>query len=410
MEQKTNNLSFYSSLVNYMKTKVENEKILEPKNPEIIVKDLETLSKNNNSDYNITRGTIVSIYIILTNIYKDLLKNRKRKATDVTVTSATPSSTTNVVRYNRYDIIPSYIQKCESRAIKVGVTLFIANNFNEKLKKNLLFSILNGNQDTTTIESLCELMKKSPGAIRNFIEQLDSSTTPDHEKCLVRASIELSELLRDRALSKLALDINATCYFDTIQKYVNNDLISSYQACDALVQRYLKKCVPFIKLDEEKSKIRNELKVNLQSTILYMLKALTETSKPQRNAESKEQNYEIFKGPLNYFKDITTTYIEHNNNLYLVHTFNDCLYDVLGRYIKLPDGGYSSEMYLHLLWSDRLAQLPYRTKIALTNVTSDELEELNGNMSVACSWVDENGFACSRIQNFQKRYDKKTKN
>lgn len=362
------------------------------------------------------KTAFVSFYVILTNSYRTaVLLNRQknikliRKDASKLKTAAAVEST----KITRAESIPAYFMDCESIPAKAAVVLFLTQGYSESMKNGLLFSILNG--DKTEELNMTELMgfcRQNVEKLRKYIETANCTSTEEQRKSVIAALIEIAELVKERACSRLAMNISQSEYISLIRDYLKRNLLHSIAPFEALINKYLKDHIAMTNREKERTKIYNQLKVNISTTIEDIIQSIPP---PERSSKvstkacifKPDQIYEFYKGVPNYTRDIVSTYYHHNGRRYKILTYNDCLFDVLGYVHESSDKKTSEcELFDKMSWSERIALVPYRTKILILQETGRDLNQLNCNADLTVSWMDENGLSCVKTFSIRKREKK----
>lgn len=411
--------AFYEMLEALLKSGVDSfgdKSWMQPENPIEIANYMDKDCKS-------LKISVVSFYTLLYNSHRFKVIAKRKKTLDENRGNrvgakklANASTAAGKDKTNRIDTIPQYFIECTSPAAKIALILFALVGYSESLKRKLIYAILNGSMDTMDISEVIELCQKNPEDVRKYLANAKLTDIADHlVKSLIKAFIEIAELLKEKSCSKLALEIGQNEYIEILKQYMDNYKIHSTCPCDAIIEKYLKDCVPSLQQKDERKKIYKEFVIDRY--VISKLAAQLPQPKVSTNTTSSTNNkaclfndddqFQIYEGPLNYTKHIVTSFVKHGGKTHKIQTFNDSLYDVIGsesdELIDDLTGKPKTELYTRNSWRDRLNMIPYRTKVSIKDVSGKQLNEFTGSAAVTVSWMDQDGFNCMKTYSFQKR-------
>lgn len=418
---------YYKALRQNLMTKPEDErpKLFKPSN-------LKEIAQSLDNDTTKLKSSIVSFYVILVLNYRSkLTSNRQRSLQRANLKRKIDSDISpklnkidddmdmdgDSTKTNRFDCIPDYILKCESHGAKIAVVLYLLQSYTS-IKKLFILAILNDHMNQTKISDIVDICKKSVTDIRKYIKNDNIESTEQHRKILIQALIEMSEMLKDKPCSKLAMEISPTGYVSLLKENIRHKLLHSIAPFDALINKYIKECIALHYQDTQRTIIHNQFKVNMMTTISSIIESLppptpnkVSTNSIKACAFDPNQEYQYYRGSPNYTKDIVTAYYDHEGKRYKILTYNDCLYDVIGYVYESTDGQgekitSESKLFDRESWLDRLSKVPYRTKVVISEATGSELNDFNGTADLTVSWLNDSGLTFTKTFTFKKR-DKK---
>lgn len=413
---------FYASLKHAM---VNNEKPPVPENRDTLLGIVDQFTGKE-------KECFIIAACMLSQAYKNKLSVHRLKASKgLSKQTEDPKSVKRIAdkqpKVSKIGSVPDNFNGCVSVPVKLALAMFLSSNFADSIKRDFMYTIINDVDNAKTASYILEMFqdpRESVAKVREYINAKDNSVTVDKndEKYLICALIELSELLKDKACSKLALFLNALKYITFVNKYLHNGLIgSSIIPFEPLISKYVKESIALCSQESERSKIVNQFKINPRETISSITKGLPPVARKISRALSKsctfkpDQLYECYKGNQGYTRDIVATYHKSGLEIYKVLTYNDCLFDVLGRITETIDSSglrtTHEEIFDKLSWSDRLDLVrDFRTKISLKPTMGSELNDYNGATSdITVSWSDDEGRYCSKTYLLKKPKDTKIK-
>lgn len=334
--------------------------------------------------------------------------------------------------------VPDYARNCRSGVIRAATTLFCLNGggfpsgLREAVKVRAMLHALYEEDGLTAGETVERFASMSRNELRQIpMPGPDKEYTTQTQQMLVQTLMELSDILPDKSYAKVAAALNEEHYIGMTKVYIKHNVMKTLHPYEHLFQRYLKECVAPKRIDEEQRKIQKQYAVDPKSIITFVLSELQEASERREKKKRAKRStneaaavfvdgetYEVFRGPLNYRNDLVMRNVQHGDRFYWVITYNDCLYDVIGSSLDpeqqrnenvAPQTGSAApvasqtterdmRLYNHLPWSTRLKLIPFRGKISLQTMTSDELNRVQGPASLTVSWM-ENGFETNRTVN-----------
>lgn len=399
---------------------------VKPDNIDNIVKSLDRIDDDVKQPKNL-KSALVGLYVILKLNYNSRLTSNRARALranlkrKVDSNRFTPYSKQTKIeqdddlgdneKVNRFTCIPECYFNCESNQAKIALVLYLMQSHSENLRKAVIMAIMNNHMTTTSIQDLIKLCKQSVSDIRKHIKDFNVSSQENQRKILVSALIEISEMLKDKSCSKLALEISPQGYATLINDYLKNNWIHSMAPCDAIINKFIKECIPLHDQDKMRTVIYNQCKVNMSQVIHDIISKLPKQEPKlqiQQNANkapqfAKNQKYQYYLGPMHYTRDLMTGYLVSENKRYKILTYNDCLYDVMG---STDLSTQQSELYDTMSWMERLEKLPYRAKVIVSECTGSDLNDMNVNADITTSYIDEEGLSHSRTYSFKKKEKK----
>lgn len=414
---------FYKSLKETLLAREDKPQQTNPSNLDEVVKSLD-------DDVARFKSSVVSLYVILKTNYNNKLNSSRAKALRANLkrkhdTRSSPytkqtkmedSDPDDMVlngsdseKINRFSCIPNCFYKCDSHAAKIAIVLYLMQSYTESLKKAIIIAIMNKCMNSTSVSEIVGLCKKSVSDIRKHIKDYNVTSSDMQQKLIVWALVEMSEMLKDKNCSKLAMDISQTWYIAVLRESMKGGRVHTIAPFDALINKYVRECIPLHDQDNHRKVITNQFKISIQQTINDIIKNFPPAIvKMSPNAVKScqfdaTQEYEYYVGPMNYTKDIVTGYIVSDNKRYKTLIYNDCLYDVLGSTDLATN---HTEIYDNETWRQRLAKLPYRTKIIIEDAKGSFLNDLNITADLTVSWMNESNLTYTKTFPFKKREKK----
>lgn len=302
------------------------------------------------------------------------------------------------ISLNRVEFVPEIFKTCKSSAAKSAVAMFCLSPYKETIRRDVLFAVL---QDS--FDSMDDITKLAKDDIKNLKAVIEGRVScPDEmRKTLILAMLETSDLLRDKSYSKLAMAVQPKIYLLAIKFYLEKKPLASICPYDALINRYIQTCIASKSQASEREKIVNQFHVNANAIVENMITSLSEGKERASSVKFEDSHtYFVFEGPINFPRDLTYTYKKHNGKQYQIATYKDCLYDVIGT---------EDELFSNKTWQERLDSIDYTAKIRIQKKTGAELNEFNGNATLATSWMDDNRFYY-KYYTFHKRDQKRISN
>lgn len=297
---------------------------------------------------------------------------------------------------SRVDFVPEVFKRCQSVAAKCAIAMFCLLPYKEAIRRDVLFAVLQ-----KTFDSVDEVIKLAKDNIKSIKETIRGRTSCPDDTCknLIRAILETSEVLRDKSYSKLAMAVHPTIYVYAIKYFIEKKPFSNICPYDALINKYIQTCIASKSQASEREKIVNQFNVNAYAIVENMIDSLPDENDTVKSVKFEEgRTYHVFEGPVNFPRDLTYTYKNYNGKYYQIVTYKDCLYDVIGT---------EDELFSNKTWEERLDSIDYTAKIIIQKKTGKELNEYNGNATLATAWMDDNRFHCKNYT-FIKRDQKKT--
>lgn len=287
-------------------------------------------------------------------------------------------------RTSKITTIPTSILESTCVAIKMAALMYVHNTESIRM---LMLSVYNDKSDATkTVVSTLELSSRPTNEVRDFITRVNNTSTPLEERCgLLRALITLANAFKLPSCARLASEISDVGYTSLIKVFLDmNDAnpMTNQATYEPIITKFIKDSIPRIRQAEERVSINKQMQVNVSATISKLLKTNDVTVKSDTNLPDINPNieYEYYRGPINYTRDIITTYGMHEGRRYRILTYNDCLYDVIGYSIENTDSKgqriNDCEIFDHMRWSDRLRILDFYTTVSLRSAKGSELIEM----------------------------------
>lgn len=309
-------------------------------------------------------------------------------------------------KVTKENTIPQCMLESTSLSIKLAAIVHVHC---ESMPLFMLSLINDKNAATKTVAATIAFSHKSVADIKDYINTINNLETTTKERvALVAGLVTLANAFKLPSCARLAVEITSSGYDTYIEAFLKiGDLnpITNAAAYEPIISKYIKDSVPRIQQAEERHSIAKQMQVNVSSTITNILKQLrkTETVSISGGITSNtvadldpDTQYEYYRGPTNYTRDIITTYCMHEGRRYRILTYNDCLYDVIGYSVENTDskGQHKNdcELFDRLKWSERLRMLDYYTTISLKSATGAELSEMlscDGVISTQKPPVDE---------------------
>lgn len=300
--------------------------------------------------------------------------------------------------FSRVEFVPDVFKRCKSDAAKSAIAMFCLLPYKEAIRRDVLFAIL---QDT--FDSVNDVIKLAKDNIKNIKDTIQGRTSCSDEtrKTLIQAVLETSDVLRDKSYSRLAMAVQPKIYVLAIKHYIDKKPFATICPYDALINKYVQTCIASKSQASEREKIVNQFDVNAKAIVEYMINSLPDDNETIKSVKFEEgRMYYVFEGPVNFPRELAYTYKEYNGKHYQIVTYKDCLYDVIGT---------EDELFSNKTWQERLDSIEYTAKIIIQKKTGAELNEYNGNATLATAWMDDNKFHCKHYT-FIKREHKKASN
>lgn len=422
--------AYYHDIQKYLLTNNESNfgKIshrLNALNPEDIVISLDNNCTN-------VKMAIVGFYNLLWRSYKDAVTNKRKRSAQhmakgnvITTTNGDEPLAKRIKQENpmdstkstRIEYIPDYFLTCTSKAAKIAVMIYMIPSYTESIRKGIIFSILNGHMDDQSIHDLAELSRKSVGELRKVCPT-NTTTTEEQRKIMLGALIEIAHITRDRSSAKLAMDISQSGYISLVKSYMDRFNIKEMTIYEPIINKYLKECIALNGQEAERIRIQNQFRINSKDLIMNIIDSLpvpinkVATTSTKALTFDEDQSYFFYKGVPNFSQEIVVTNFVHDGKTYVIETYNDCLFDVVGwcnETIDETSGEKQLNSDLMLKgknWQERINMIPFRTKVLVGPITGKALNEFAGVTDIAISWMDKNGMSCRRI--IRKRDKKPT--
>lgn len=348
------------------------------------------------------RKTFIGFSTMLAVLYKQkTLQQRKvnlKKIKENPNLLKTPGKTNGSV--SRVDIVSDVFQRCKTPAAKSAIAMFCLLPYKEAIRRDVLFAIMHGAFDS--VGDIIELVKDN---VKNIKERIKGkSSCPDDGPgltVLIKSILETSDVLHDKSYSRLAMAIHPETYVTVVKEYVEKKRFATICPADALINKYIQTCIASKSQASEREKIINQFNVNASAIVDNMINSLPDDNETLKSVKFEEgRTYYVFEGPVNFPRDLTYTYKIYNGKLHQIVTYKDCLYDVFGT---------KDELFSNKTWQERLDSIDYTAKIIIQKKTGAELNEYNGNATLATSWMENNRFHCKNYT-FIKRENKKANN
>lgn len=387
-------------------------------------------------------------------------------------------------KLSKFETLPDYIMKSTAPMLKLSALLFALNRYSDSLNRDIVCSLVslfneddsgNFNDELGSVASVVELCLMDSNKMRQWLAAKDAPPLERiPRKLLICGLLEISELLRDRPCAKLAMDISMTGYMSLCQEYIKKNYLHSVVPFEPLINRYIKECIARCDQEQTRTTILNQFAVNPLHTVQRVVEKLEPALQANRanvstnngagneqksqsgvNALNDDTIYECFEGPVNYTRDIISTYYVSDNKRYRILTYNECLFDMLGFTSNTPKVGMNSqspanihnkEVLMHeralhemrhigdnsadeehknkenldrffentmscgtmlldkLSWSERLNYLPeLRARVLIKQMSGKQIKEMNINADVTVQWLDPSNISCTRTFSLKKK-------
>lgn len=287
---------------------------------------------------------------------------------------------------SRTAVVPEVFKQCKSNAAKSAIAMFCLLPYKETIRRDVLFAVLYDSDSFGSVDDLVKLATDSVKAIKEAIYGR-TSCTEECRKSLIRTLLETSDVLRDKSFSKLAMSVHPKMYLLAVKFYIEKNQFASICPYDALINKYIQTCIASKSQASEREKIVNQFEVNACAIVENMISGLPERNESSTKSVKFEEGrtYYVFEGPINFPRDLTYTYKKVNGKFYQIVTYKDCLYDVIGT---------EDELFCNKTWPERLDSIDYSAKIIIEKRAGSELNEYNGNATLATAWTEDNRFHC----------------
>lgn len=286
---------------------------------------------------------------------------------------------------SRTAVVPEVLKQCKSNAAKGAIAMFCLLPYKETIRRDVLFAILFDSDSFNSVDDLVKLAKDNVKVIKEAIYG-KTSCDEDSRKSLIRTLLETSDVLRDKSFSKLAMAVQPKMYLLAVKYYIEKNKFASICPYDALINKYIQTCIASKSQASEREKIVNQFEVNACAIVENMISGLPERKESSKSVKFDEgRTYYVFEGPVNFPRDLTYTYKKVNGKYYQIVTYKDCLYDVIGT---------EDELFCNKTWPERLNAIEYSAKIIIEKRAGSELNEYNGNATLATAWTEDNRFHC----------------
>lgn len=252
--------------------------------------------------------------------------------------------------------------KCSQYGIILAAALFYYNSSSLAFKCRALKYILNSslNNEETTVSDILKHFKE------NKIEDsvLDSKiTTP-----VTTALCILSNSLNDPTLGSIAGGLDFNIYMNIlIQKH---KCWHSNATMMCLARQYLNQFVPKCDHDVKRKEIQDEFALNREACLKRLAARFSTPSSISTNHNEtidKDAQYEVYVGPLNYWKNLSMSIKTVADKTYTVIYFKSIVYDVIAE---------NGQSLLDLPWSERLEKLPNETHIIVKSMIGVEVNDI----------------------------------
>lgn len=427
--QYENGTAYYQDIQKYLLTNNESNfgKVshrVNALNPEDIVASLDGNCSN-------IKIAVVAFYNLLWRSYKDAVTNKRKRSAQQVVKGAVltngdePPLAKRIKQENpmdstkntRIEYLPDYFLTCTSKAAKIAVMLYMIPSYTESIRKGIIFAILNGHMDNQSMHDLVELSRKSVGELRKVCPS-NATTTEDQRKTMLGALIEIAHITRDRSSAKLAMDISQSGYISLVKNYMLRFNIKEMTIYEPIINKYLKECIALNGQEAERIRLQNQFRINSKDLVMNIIDSLPVPNNKVAATSTKaltfdeDQSYFFYKGVPNFSQEIVVTNFVHDGKTYVIETYNDCLFDVIGWCNETVDETTGEKQVNSDLilkgknWQERIHMIPFRTKVLVGPITGKALNEFAGVTDIAISWMDKNGMSCRRV--IRKRDKKPT--
>nr|AHW98271.1 GrBNV_gp83-like protein [Nilaparvata lugens endogenous nudivirus] len=312
---------------------------------------------------------------------------------------------------SRISVIPAALLTNDSTIIQISVMVFCLTNVKDSFKRDLIFCMLENRITFNDIQSMLNAFADHNVLRENVASEVGKlQYRPETVKSMVRILLETSDILRDKSYAKLAMTVDGNIYtaqlLDSTYGKPNSTNTTHYiknvAPYEPLFSRYISYCVAPKHQTETRIKLYKQFAVNRYDIVVNAINELppfvqTTTSKktPGTRLDSFDDNttYYVYESKVNFMKLLGYSEYPHNGKNYMVLTYNDCIFDVLG------------DTLFGKTWQERLDEIPGPAKIRLEKRTGEELNNYKANnCMLGVSWL-ENDKIMFKIHTPPKRTD-----
>lgn len=304
----------------------------------------------------------------------------------------------------KIDLIPDELKSCDSVAVYIAVIMYVLPNAKDSFKRELIFSIFNHKLSFENLQALLDAFKPD---LKELKERLDSVKhdlhyREDYTNALVRTLLSTSDVLRDRSYSKFAMFLDGDVYVKMLQKHTAGfnecatgqqyDHYSTVAPYDPLFSRYVATCVASKDQNDTRRKLYKQFSVNKYDVLSRILEDLPPFVKDNSRLVNGASNtkdvqsfdndttYHVYENKIDFMKHIGYAERVINGKRFILMTYNDCVFDVLG------DETFGKT------WAERLELVGGMAKIRVDRRTGFELNHSkNSNCVLGVSWLDDKG-------------------
>jgi hypothetical protein len=290
---------------------------------------------------------------------KRRIYNKQNKSNERMDAKALTEWDTNV----RTNVLAPWME-CNQYGIILAAILFYFNQATLLSKCKALKYVLNCslNEESHTVSEMIKYLKDTKKIQDTALNS--NVTTP-----IITALCLLSNYLNDSTLGALSSSLDFNTYTQIIIQKHNN--WQSNAAVSSLIRQYLNQFVPKCDHDIKRKEIHDEFSLNskdcLERLVSRFSMPITSTSTDNSNSIENEASYEIYMGPLNYWKNLSTKVKTIQDKTFIVVYYKSILYDVVAE-----DG----KSLLNLAWSERLEKISNETHILVKQMLGTEIKDL----------------------------------
>lgn len=418
-----------------------------PSNLDVIVSYLDTIpseidDNDKRSSVNF-RTVFVSVYMILYQLLR--VKERDARKNNIPIS-----------KISRLEVVEIF-NSCKSATIKGAVALFCLP---KQIKRNDRFKIVasfltNTKVNNDSIHDICNNIKNISETYKNVRIKWKSPDAYTDETVVneyvrfCRALLLISDYTSDKALAQFAKIINKYAYYINVEHFKCKLSTFNITMFEPLITAYIKFCVAPIDANKEHQRLIQQFQVNPVNVIDFILDHLPTNEcfikSPGEHHDGKPQNdknlsidgnkdnnkpvnvitenliqhykpdriYNVYIGNANYQQYLELTNVATPQSIYHVAMVQHCLYDVFEvRDISVKSPQNKSVM--DLPWQQRLNLVNWRAKIALKEMTGEELINYKNttgkSQALTISCINDDGLSTTQtiiIKPFDKIYSKK---
>lgn len=345
------------------------------------------------------RAIFVSTFMLLCNIKRTNDTNARKSGVKLPASSGSKNGKLEAA---------SMFEHCKSATVRAAVALFcLPRSLNRDLKLKIIVSYLTNNSADPVL-SVCRdtnlqnhyksftIPWKSPAEIYE-------TSMINQWMRLSRAILQIADFTEDKNLPLFARNFDKYSYYKNIMFFLKKSSLSSMVIYEPLISMYMKQCVAPIEAPQIKTKLLLQFKISPLDVVNRMLEQLPMSERAPINEsattltdvkhvtmkssessvrpvksidESQIQHYKpdrkfnVFVGDPNYQALIGIDNIVTPQGIKRIQKIMHCVYDVIE---MLDLQSKQTKSLMHLTWAQRLELVDSHAKIALSEMSGEEL-------------------------------------